>query len=128
MRPRIPAEIRRAAIKAGLTTYYTGQLCKRGHRARRHVSNSNCSECVRLLRRTVWTNDKTYRVSPKGRESSRRYAQTPRGQEAYRAYNVSPKGRERARTYNASAKGKARWRADYTRRRIIARAERAVNK
>lgn len=35
----------------GLTRYFTGEPCLRGHIAERHVSNGNCCECHRLRSR-----------------------------------------------------------------------------
>ena len=36
---------RREAAVRGLTLYYTGKVCSRGHRSERFVSTGNCKEC-----------------------------------------------------------------------------------
>ncbi len=41
---------RTKAISQGQIHYFTGKLCKRGHRAKRSVYNGNCSECQSLDR------------------------------------------------------------------------------
>lgn len=44
--PLSPHRTRDAAWTAGATRYYTGELCKHGHRAERFVSNGGCMDCV----------------------------------------------------------------------------------
>ena len=43
---------RSEAIAQGLTRYYTGEPCKRGHVAPRRVANFNCEKCVSLAKRS----------------------------------------------------------------------------
>lgn len=43
---------RQEAISAGLTRYFTGTPCQRGHYADRLVVNTRCCDCERLMRRT----------------------------------------------------------------------------
>lgn len=89
-RPRIITY--EAAVRRGLTRYFTGQRCARGHLAERQTSNKNCIMCRRLALRR-------FRSSKKGRAAQRRY-------------NQSTSGRARLRRYMHSAKYKA-WRRKY---------------
>ncbi|WP_458038803.1 hypothetical protein [Pantoea ananatis] len=34
------------AAKAGLKRYYTGKMCKHGHKSERYVYNGHCVECA----------------------------------------------------------------------------------
>jgi len=34
------------AAKAGLKRYYTGKLCKHGHKSERYVYNGHCVKCA----------------------------------------------------------------------------------
>ena len=38
---------RREAIERGLTRYFTGEPCKRGHVAERSVTSAQCRECYK---------------------------------------------------------------------------------
>lgn len=49
----LPELISMAEAKAaGLSMYYTGKPCKRGHVATRRLPSGNCTECVRLFDKT----------------------------------------------------------------------------
>lgn len=39
---------RREAAEKGLTKYFTGRPCKRGHLTHRYVASGNCSKCSSL--------------------------------------------------------------------------------
>lgn len=52
-----PIISRQAARLAGLTRYYTGIPCKRGHVAERYVSTSQCSLCQNAHRREYYHRD-----------------------------------------------------------------------
>lgn len=41
---------RKDAVKKGLTQYFTGRVCKKGHLAERNVTNKECADCVSLRR------------------------------------------------------------------------------
>lgn len=43
---------RKDALARGLTRYFTGKPCERGHVVERLASASNCTECVRLRDQT----------------------------------------------------------------------------
>ena len=106
----MPRKINRAAAKArGLSRYFTGKLCARGHRCERFTLTANCVECKRL-------SDARYQRSPKGREAQReaqrRYSQTPLGRERTWRYNQSWKRQEARQRYEDSPKGQ-NTRADY---------------
>jgi hypothetical protein len=59
--------ITRAEAKAaGLTRYYTGKPCKKGHISERDVSSHTCSECLRL-RRQSWV-----KANPEKRQKTER--------------------------------------------------------
>lgn len=46
-------ETRAEAIEGGSTRYFTGQACKRGHKAERFTINGACVECVYEGRRKI---------------------------------------------------------------------------
>ena len=100
---RMPRKITRQAAKArGLTRYYTGKPCKRGHVVERRVSTRDCMACKRETDREA---QRRYHQSPKDRETRHRYQQSPKGRERDRRYKRSPKGRENDRRYDQSPKG-----------------------
>lgn len=74
----------REAFDAGMTRYYTGKPCSKGHQVERMIRNGACVECLRLQRNRyarkhpekVAEKSKRFRSSEKGlaydRESKRR--------------------------------------------------------
>ena len=83
---------REQALELGLTQYFTGKSCNRGHISNRFVSDRNCSECKRLKQRLE-------NVSPEKREKERL-----RGRN--RAQNMSAAQKEMHRLYQKRYKEK----------------------
>src|SRR6266566_2309359 len=110
------------AKRRGLTRYFTGRPCKRGHVCERRVYNWECLECYQAVVRR-------WQRRPRGRalraQTVARYQKTPKGQRAVRRYRESPKGlekrRERDRRYRNNPKNRdlirARWRRWYHKRK-----------
>jgi hypothetical protein len=114
-RPKIIT--RKVALKRGLTRYFTGKPCKRGHISERKTCDWTCLMCKRLQKaeydRTPKGRERMWRAnhSPKGRERTWRFTHSPKGRETARRANHSPKGRERTWRSNHSPKGRERkWR------------------
>lgn len=42
---------RNTAHRMGMTRFFTGEPCKRGHVAQRYVDSSNCVECHKIYRK-----------------------------------------------------------------------------
>lgn len=94
----------RAIARArGLTTYFTGKPCLRGHIAKRWTGNGVCQTCFKAIGRRYFKTPKgrEARVRDRngvlGRERQWRYERTPKGRETSRRYARSPKGLERGR-------------------------------
>jgi hypothetical protein len=107
-----PRKISRVVAKRrGLTRYFTGKPCGRGHVAERQTSNRMCMECGDIIalrynkspkgRESSWL----YRQSPKGRQSRRCFRQSPNYREYQWQWSRTPKGREKRRRYDQSTKG-----------------------
>ncbi len=60
------------AKAAGLTHYFTGKPCKRGHVAIRYVSATACSECLREQKEGRRTKPRRAAKTPEGRAQHRR--------------------------------------------------------
>jgi hypothetical protein len=70
---------RKEAKALGLTRYFTGKPCKRGHVCERYMGNSTCAECHRELiaanpeanrkRVLIWQKARPDKVSAKGKRS-----------------------------------------------------------
>lgn len=77
----------------GLTRYYTGRPCLRGHIDERLVSNSTCAECNRTR---VKAQKKTPRGYQQNLDRQARYLRTPKGQDSVRRkhqrYHSSERG------------------------------------
>jgi hypothetical protein len=127
----MPKKVTRKMAKAkGLTRYFTGGPCKRGHLCERQTGSHKCIECKRItdgryshsqkrqacLRRYNHSEkrhivSRRYQQSPKGKETERRARRSPFGRDTRWRLNHSPKGRERVRRQNNSIKGQdAKWR------------------
>lgn len=67
---------RAEAMAAGMTRYWTGQPCPKGHVAERTVSDRGCAECPRL-RKIVWraANRDELRVRSSGSKKCKTFAQ-----------------------------------------------------
>jgi hypothetical protein len=132
---------RKLARVRGLTRYFTGKTCKRGHVAERMTCNSHCTECLLLRQRSPrgreWHRKacRTYGHTPKGRETVWRYTQTERGREKGRRFARTPKGREGkrrnrlpgTRSYETQRRYMAgpqrAWRNEYYRKRRLEKIE-----
>jgi len=96
----MPRKISRAKAKSrGLTRYYTGKKCCRGHVAERNVCNKHCVICG-------LAHTKAYQQTPQGQRTRRAWEESPRGRESQRRSNQSPEARASKRRYNRSQKGR----------------------
>jgi hypothetical protein len=86
---------RKEAIAQGLTHYFTGKPCKRGHVGARYTKTSNCVECVLTI-----FNKRTYKL-------------TQEQQERYRERNRDYQRRRRAAMSTEERKQESRGRASY---------------
>lgn len=93
----------REAFDAGLTRYFTGKPCKRGHIAERMVSNGVCHECLsevtKRRRESVkqWRKDNPEKLLEQGRRYAAKHPETAEKSSAkYRSENAD-KIRDRAR-------------------------------
>jgi hypothetical protein len=82
------------ALQRGLSRYFTGKRCRRGHVAERYSNNGECVICAKL-RANEW------KKTPKGRIYQRQYHQTPKMREHMRRYDRErhAKRRERKREF-----------------------------
>lgn len=133
---------RREAIRRGLSHYFTGKPCKRGHVAERQTSDRECIPCRRLglakYRLTPKGKETKRRAntSPKGRETFARYRRTPKANATQWRYDQTPKAIEKRNRYSQSERGQEnRRRADqrqktprYRERRAAAARERRLNR
>lgn len=81
--------LRAVARKQGLTRYFTGKPCKRGHVAERYVRNLTCVECDLAKQKEVqWAKNNRERHNENGRRTHQRHkeAQNEKAR-AYRAAN-----------------------------------------
>lgn len=68
-----PAKISRMeALRLGLTRYYTGKLCRHGHRAERRALAGNCVVCTRKAAKK-WKKKNPERVREMQRAASARH-------------------------------------------------------
>lgn len=58
----MPILDRSEAKKQGLTRYYTGKPCPKGHVAWRHVCNSTCCECAHIYNNTIRKHRSEYKL------------------------------------------------------------------
>lgn len=79
--PRSPKE----AKHAGLTLYFTGNPCPKGHVVPRKAASMSCLECARAV-------SAAYNHTPRGRDSALK---------AIKSYRATPKGRANARSTKA---------------------------
>lgn len=83
---------RKEALAQGSKHYYTGEPCKHGHFAKRHVTGRACCACVLLA-------SKAYYKAPRGRESRIRcnqyYKHNPHGKALKKAHNSRRRARKR---------------------------------
>jgi isocitrate lyase len=75
--PKQASECRARALREGLSIYYTGKPCLRGHRSGRFVSSKCCVECARI---------KDRRRNKKRRERQREYQKKYQGSEQSQKY------------------------------------------
>jgi len=79
---------REQALKQGLTNFFPGTLCKRGHKAERNAKSGQCVECRR---------EATRALAATGCFREWAAAAKVRAQEAEAAAHVTPKKRRKAR-------------------------------
>ena len=85
------------ALAQGLTHYFTGKPCKRGHDSKRFASNGKCCECHNLLRKTKYHKDPEFRARDIAAASARRAARLKSDPEFRRLCNEREYARKRRR-------------------------------
>lgn len=92
---------RQQAREQGLSFYFTGQPCKRGHLAPRKVASANCCQCANDWHTTEAGKAyySAYNSSEEGRERTRRYARTEKRKVTREAHRVTPKARATKAAY-----------------------------
>lgn len=97
---------RQQAIAEGLTRYFTGERCKRGHVAERNVRNLTCAECKRIADRKQYLKDpqkfirKAKAYAEANPERSREYANRSNTRRRDYRLNYYRQHAERKRAYS----------------------------
>lgn len=91
------------AAELGISRYFTGKKCIKGHLSLRATKTGMCLECVRETARTLYQTDEAYREKMK-ENFKRRYQKTKEQRkeitEAYRnKYKNDPEFREKTQEY-----------------------------
>lgn len=96
---------RAEARSAGLTHYYTGRLCNRGHDSLRYTRGGTCIQCSQMPEFKV--RQKIYDARPDRVQKRKEYAQSDIGKLVLKNYKRSEKGKLENLRYEHSEKGKA---------------------
>lgn len=100
-------QTRRQAIRDGLTKYFTGMPCKRGHVAHRYTNSGSCSKCIGEKQAALWkagvrqkpeqrkAADTNWNASQKAREAKQRWKE----KDPKKAWAVYATGGAKTRSY-----------------------------